>query len=269
MAYKIITSQNNPLIKEALRIKKRQKSYRENAFIIEGPHLIEAALSSRLEMEEVFFTETFACKEEGERLLKKMSTKTYRLLQVPEQLICRLSDTETPQGIIAVVSYKAMNLNEATFGTVPLFVLCDGIQEPGNLGSIIRVSDAAGADGVVILPETCDAFSQKAIRASAGSLFNIPIIHAEYEEVFDSLAFRHIDLYATDTRGPISIYSVDLRERVALAFGNEAQGVSKALRGKVKNLISIPIIGGAESLNVASAASVCLYEVVRQRMFTT
>ncbi|MGO9612207.1 MAG: TrmH family RNA methyltransferase [Dissulfurispiraceae bacterium] len=268
MAYKIITSQNNPLIKEALRIKKRQRRDRENVFIIEGPHPIEAALSSRLEIEEVFFTETFACKEEGKRLLKKMSTGTYRLLQVPEQIISRLSDTEAPQGIIAVISYTAINLNEITFSSVPLLVLCDGIQEPGNLGSIIRVSDAAGADCVVMLPGACDAFSQKAIRASAGSLFNIPIIYAEYTELFDSLAFRHIDLYATDTRGPISIYSVDLREPVALAFGNEAQGVSKALRDKVKSLISIPIIGGAESLNVASAASVCLYEAVRQRMFT-
>ncbi|MBI5212745.1 MAG: RNA methyltransferase, partial [Nitrospirae bacterium] len=170
----------------------------------------------------------------------------------------------TPQGIIAVVSYESIGLNEISFRDIPFLVVCDGIQDPGNLGTIIRASDAAGADAVIILPGTCDAFMQKTIRATAGSLFNIPIIHAEPQMLFDFIDSRNIEMYAADVHAKTSIYEADFKKPAAVAFGNEAHGVSGKMLKKARGL-KIPIIGKAESLNVAMSASICLYEIVRQR----
>ncbi len=276
MRFVKITSPANPIIREALKIKERHARYRHEAFLIEGPHLIDMAkISPNVEIKKVFFTEEFSNRKEGQRLLRQIahsmereawSAKLTTFIQVSEQVLNKLTDTETPQGIAAIVSCKIANLDKLNFKGIPFLVVCDGIQDPGNLGTIIRASDAAGADAVIILPETCDAFMPKTIRSTAGSLFNIPVIYSEPEILFDYLNSKNIALYATDIYAQISIYESDFKKPVAIAFGNEAHGVSEALLKRAKGL-KIPIIGKAESLNVAMAASVCLYEVVRQRAY--
>lgn len=275
MKYIKITSTSNPIIKEALKIKERHARYRHEAFLIEGPHLIEMAFASPdVEIKRMFFTEDFAFKKEGQRILRQIGSKVKGqgskdiFVQVSEQVLHKLTDTETPQGIIATVSYKPIDLDKIVFKGIPFIVVCDGIQDPGNLGTIIRASDAAGADTVVILPGTCDVFMQKTIRATAGSLFNIPTIYSEPEILFDYLDSKNIALYATDVHAQVSIYESDFKQPVAIAFGNEAQGISEYLLKMANKLVKIPIIGKAESLNVAMAASVCLYEAVRQRGYS-
>lgn len=271
-----ITSPANPLIKEALKIKEKRARYRYKAFLIEGPHLMEmAAASPDVKIKRVFFTEEFSNRREGQRFLRQIAHSVERgalsverttFIQVSEQVLNKLTDTETPQGIVAVVSYNTIGLNEINFKAAPFLVVCDNIQDPGNLGTIIRASDAAGADAVVILPGTCDAFMPKTIRATAGSLFNIPIIYSEQEGFFNYLDLKNITLCAADVHARTSIYEFNFRQPVAIAFGNETHGVSNALMKRAKGL-KIPIVGRAESLNVAMAASVCLYEVVRQRKY--
>lgn len=266
-----ITSPANPIIKEALKIKEKHARYRHEAFLIEGPHLMEmAAASPAVNIKRVFFTEEFSAKREGQHLLRQIGSRVRGqwqkdiFIQVSEQALNKLTDTETPQGIAAVVSYNAIGLNEINFKAAPFLVVCDGIQDPGNLGTIIRVSDAAGADAMIILPGTCDAFMPKTIRATAGSLFNIPIVYSGLDILFGYLDSKNIALYATDVHAQASIYKSDFKSPIAIAFGSEAHGVSEALLKRAKGL-KIPIVGKAESLNVAMAASVCLYEVVRQR----
>lgn len=262
-----ITSPANPIIKEALKIKEKHARYRHEAFLIEGPHLMEmAAASPDVEIKRVFFTEEFSAKREGQSLLRQAAKKEAQLIETSGHILSKLTDTETPQGVIAVVSYKIINLDEISFKNIPFLVVCDGIQDPGNLGTIIRASDAAGADAVIILPGTCDAFMPKTIRATAGSLFNIPVVYSEPNTLFGYLDSKDIALHATDVHAKMSIYESDLKYPVAIAFGNEAHGVSEALLKRAKGL-KIPILGKAESLNVAMAASVCLYEVVRQRLY--
>ena len=150
-------------------------------------------------------------------------------------------------------------------GTSPLLVVSDGIQDPGNLGTIIRTADAAGADGVVILPGTCDVYMQKTIRATAGSLFNIPVTHAAVDELLDWLRAHKINLAVTASGAEKSFFEADLNKPVAFVFGNEAQGVQEDLKRAADMVLSVPIYGKAESLNVAASAAVCLYEAVRQR----
>ncbi len=264
-----ITSPANPLVKEIMRIKKRTE--RPNTFLIEGPHLVDTAIRSpEAHVERILFTEAFALQEEGRRLIqqaKAAADLSQPLVEISESVLLKLADTEAPQGIIAVVSHNAVELDAIQYKAKPLLVLCDGIQDPGNLGTIIRVSDAAGADAVVILPGTCDPLNPKSIRATAGSLFNIPVAYAGHDALAGYLDGRGIRLCLADIRAERSVYEHDFRQPTAIALGNEAHGVSNALRKKAADLIRIPIIGKAESLNVATAASICIYEAVRQRRF--
>ncbi|MEJ2695301.1 MAG: RNA methyltransferase [Candidatus Sulfobium sp.] len=147
----------------------------------------------------------------------------------------------------------------------PMVVVLDGIKDPGNLGTIIRTSDAAGAHAVVLLPGTCDPFMPKPLRASAGSVFNIPVVETEIAPLMKWMKERSIKMTVTSPDATDILYDADLTYPGAFAFGNEAHGVSRELKEEADLTVKIPIYGGAESLNVASSAAICLYEAVRQR----
>jgi TrmH family RNA methyltransferase len=265
MNYSRITSSANPKIKEVMDIKRRKVRAGDASFIIEGPHLIEMALGADTSISEVFFTEGFGRKEEGQRILKQLSQRTARIYEVAGHLLQKLAETETPQGIIAVATHSTLLLDRLRLKDNPLLVVSDGIQDPGNLGTIIRTADAAGADGVVMLPGSCDIYMQKTIRATAGSLFNIPVAHAAVDELLDWLRSHKINLAVTVSGAGKSFFEAGLDKPVAFVFGNEAHGVQEDLKRAADMALSIPIYGKAESLNVASSAAVCLYEAVRQR----
>ncbi|MDP3258955.1 MAG: RNA methyltransferase, partial [Thermodesulfovibrionales bacterium] len=248
MKYTQITSASNHKIKEALDIKNKRSKYKDAAFIIEGPHLIEMALASGHQIKEVFFTSAFSAKKDMQKLLGQLSKKSNvivpkiplklsfrqvvsrnpvpcektldsrlrgndglggfsgEIFEVTEQIMHKLADTETPQGIIAIASYGIKSLEEIRFKSAPLIVAVDGVQEPGNLGTIIRTSDAASADAVVILKGTCDVFMQKTIRATAGSIFNIPIIYSSTDKFIDWLKSNGVMLLATALGSDKSIF---------------------------------------------------------------
>lgn len=265
MKYTIITSASNPKVREVLEVRNKRSRQRHNAFLIEGPHLLEMAANADCIIRNVFFSESFIKKRDGQRLLKRLLTAGADIYMAKEHVMSKLAETETPQGILAVASYAPIDLNALTLRGKPLIVVTEGVQDPGNLGTIIRTSDAAGADAVVILPGTCDPFMPKSLRATAGSIFNLPVIFSETEDLIGWLKREGISLFVTDTGANKSIFDSDLHGPLALAFGNEAQGVSQRLRDMADMLIRIPIIGSAESLNVAASAAICLYETVRQR----
>ena len=266
MKYTQITSASNPKIKEALDIKNKRSKYKHAAFIIEGTHLVETALASGNKINTAFFTDLFRAKKDGQKILREIGKKTDEIFEVTEQTMNKLADTEIPQGIIATVSYAIKNLEEIRFKLVPLIVAVDGVQEPGNLGTIIRTSDAAGADAVVILKGTCDVFMQKTIRATAGSIFNIPIIYPGTDKFLEWLKSNGITLIATALDSGKSIFDAGLKNPIAFVFGNEAHGVSSEIKRKTDLILKIPIFGKAESLNVSASVAVCLYETVRQRL---
>lgn len=262
-----ISSTSHPLIRETLNIKERRGRHKGTAFFIEGPHLVEMAHASPLaDLKHVFFTEEFASSRGGRQLLKRLEETAVKIVETSGRVIERLADTETPQGIAAVLSLKTVALDSVPLRTTPLLIICDGIQDPGNIGTIIRASDAAGADAVLLTPGTCDPFMPKAIRASAGSIFTVPVLSAETGELVEFLSDRRIMLYGADVHASRSLYETDFRTPVAIVFGNEAHGIGAVLLKKSRVLFRIPVIGRAESLNVAMAVSVCLYEAARQRM---
>ncbi len=260
-----ITSLSNPHIRAATAVREKRSRQKPEAFVIEGVHLIEMAVASGAGIREVFFTQVFGSRKEGQSVLRLIRGKATKLFEVTEQIMKRLADTETPQGVVAVVTHPSPTLDKLPLKSEPLLVVVDDIRDPGNLGTIIRTSDAAGADAVIILPGTCDAFMPKTIRATAGSIFNIPLIYTEEGTLLRWLKARGITLAVTSVDAEKSFFDSDLGIPVALVFGNEAQGVSEALKRAADFSLRIPIYGKAESLNVATSAAICLYEAARQR----
>lgn len=260
MRYREITSPSNHLIKETLNEKKR--GTHDNLFI-EGHRLIEMAIASGAEIRRVFFTSAYRVR--NERFLRRLSKRVPDLIETTAHILSKLTETETPQGIVAVAAYRLHKLNDLSLKANPLIVVCDGIQDPGNLGTIIRTSDAAQADAVITLRRTCDVFMPKVIRATAGSIFNIPVVPSDTDEVIEWLRRENLEILVADTRASSTIYEADLSRALAFVFGNEAEGASDKLKGAADMLLKIPIHGRAESLNVASSAAICLYEAIRQR----
>ncbi len=265
MIYTSIASLANPHIKAIIDIRDKRSTYKHDAFLIEGPHLIEMAIGSGIEIKKVFFKGAFSVKKETQKILKNLSKRTDQIYEVTEQILKKITDTETPQGIVALVSYKPLLLDNLSLKDRSILVVIDGIQDPGNLGTIIRTADAAGAGAVILLPGTCDAFMPKAIRATAGSIFNIPIVYAETDDFQKWLLEKKIKLVVTSADAEKSVFDAELDSPAAFVFGNEAHGVSEKLRGSADLFLRIPIYGKAESLNVATSAAICLYEAVRQR----
>jgi RNA methyltransferase, TrmH family len=265
MHYPKITSASNPQIRKTVDMLKAGKGRIPNALLIEGPHLIETALAAGVRIESVFFTGSFGEKKDGSTILTVLSGAVGEIFEVTSRILNKIADTETPQGIIAIGTYAPLSLGKIPLRRKPLLTVIDGIQDPGNLGTIIRTSDAAGADGVILLPGTCDPFMPKTVRATAGSIFNVPVVRTDRADLLEWLAGNKIPLAVTSADAPKSVFDTDLDVPVALAFGNEAQGVSGLLRKAADLILKIPIYGRAESLNVATSAAICLYEAVRQR----
>lgn len=254
---KWIQSLQNPLVVE---IKKIIKEPYEKLFI-EGINLVEGALNSDcLQLEKILVTENFI--ERQKEFFKSLQSKL-TVVGISEKIAKALSETVTPQGIFAVADFKHRNINEIKNPT--LIIIADKIQDPGNLGTIIRTSEALGAEAVLITPGTCNPLSGKVLRASAGSIFFIPVIKASVKEIEEFILQHRITLVITDLQAKLLSFEMDFTVSIAVAFGNESHGVSEELR-KIKHInCRIPHKGKTESLNVAMSAAVLLYEILRQR----
>lgn len=265
MEFLRITSTANPRIKEAVRIRERRHTHERNLFVIEGSRIIETAIEASVDIREVFFTERFGSQKKGRAILSGIEEKGANIFAVADHVLNKITDSETPQGIAAVVSHEISSLDILPVRENPLFAVGDGIQEPGNLGTIIRTADAAGIGAVILLEGTCDVFIPKAIRATAGSIFHVPIARAKAETFVKWLRDTEIKLAATSADADESVFNAELGGPVAFVFGNEARGVSETIRKSADLFLKVPIYGNAESLNVATSAAVCLYEAARQR----
>jgi TrmH family RNA methyltransferase len=264
---KRITSTANPLVKEAVRIRTRRSRFGSEAFLIEGPNLVEAVLSggSRASVQRLFFTHAYREREGGllERFMGAASAGGGELVELGSQAMERLCDVESPQGIAAIASYRPAALEEVDKKKGPV-VISDGISDPGNMGSMIRAADASGASAVVLIEGGCDPFSPKTLRASAGSVFNVPLVYVERDSLAGRLRSLGLRIVAAAPLGGKSLFDADLRPPLALVFGNESSGISQALMDRADLVVSIPLRGRAESLNVAASAAVMLYESLRQ-----
>lgn len=256
----IIESKDNSLIKEIKKLNKKKYREENNRFIVEGFRFVEEALKSSFQVPYIFISESSLDKYKDlnfERLIKNETAVNC----VKPSLLKELCNTENPQGILAIVNNKAVEVNNKE----GFYVLCDKIQDPGNMGTIIRSAHASGALGVIVTKGTVDVYNDKTLRSTMGSIFNIPIILDEDFNTINTLKNNGFKLIVSSLDTNNNFYDIDLTKKVIISVGNEGNGISKELYELNDEKAKIPMPGGAESLNAAVAASIMMFEAVRQK----
>ena len=280
-----IESLTNPKIKLAAQLAKRMARDKTGKFLAEGVRLAEMAAASDWDVGYALVTPHAAGEPRAAAVIATLEENGVPVALVPESVYQKAGDTQTPQGLLLVLAQKQRSLDDlarltktsvsptgtATAGASaaaqpPCYVVLDRIQDPGNLGTILRTADAAGMAGLILLKGTTDIYSPKVVRAAMGSLFHLPVVSGVTEEAFLSFARESgLCLYATALDAKARPYdAADFTGPTAIVFGNEGQGVSEPLLASSETLY-IPMYGGAESLNVAVSTAIVLYEAVRQR----
>ncbi len=257
----MITSEHNERIKRVRALQSRRQARRKaRRFVIEGLRLVREAASVGVPVEEVFYTPAFAATTEGKELLNKLSTLGAVLLAVDEPLMRLMSDTQTPQGILAVLP----ELNLAPPPDPSYVLIVDGVADPGNLGTIMRAAAAAAVPLMIITGGTVDPTNPKAVRSAMGAHFRLPVWQMSWESLAERLAGYAV--FLASAGGGIPYFKVDWTQRSALIIGSEARGPSEHALRLAHAQVSIPMPGGMESLNAAMAASILIFEMVRQRL---
>lgn len=255
----MITSNQNSKIKLVRALLRRSKERREaGAFVAEGVRLVEEAAKGDWKFEIVLYDETLS--ERGKLQVEGLRLRGVDVEEVSASVMKSLSDTESPQGILAVLKFSQSPVsNPLNFILIP-----DQIRDPGNLGTLLRSAAASGVQAVLIPPETTDAFSPKVLRSGMGAHFRLPIRSMGWEEIEKTVKSDALNVYVADMNGA-SCWEMDLRQPIALIVGNEAEGASESARKLADGKISIPMSGETESLNAGVAGSVLMFEIMRQR----
>ena len=253
----MITSSQNPKLKLVRALQGRAKERREaGMFVIEGVRLAEEAVKSNWPFRFVLYSDGLS--ERGNELLNTLTAKQIEVEEISGDLLQNVSETETPQGILAVLDVTQLPMTNS-----PDFLLiADQIRDPGNLGALLRTAAAAGVQAAILPPETTDAFAPKVLRSGMGAHFRLPIHSMTWEEIRECI--KNMQVHLADTNGK-SCWKTDLRQALALIIGGEAEGAGEEARNLATHRISIPMPGAVESLNAAVAGSVLMFEVVRQR----
>jgi RNA methyltransferase, TrmH family len=252
-----IESKDNKLIKEIKKLKEKKYRQEKGQFLIEGFRFVSEALISEFEVSYIFISSNAHDKLAVYAIDKNIKSNT-KIISVSETVLKSICDTEAPQGIAAVVNYRKFNIKDEE----GFYVLCDAVQDPGNMGTIIRSAHAGGALGVIITKGTVDIFNQKTLRATMGSIFHVPII--EHCNAIKQLKQNGFKLLVSSLAAENDFYDADLTGRLIISVGNEGNGVSSEVSELADLIVKIPMPGGAESLNVAVASSIMMFERVRQ-----
>jgi TrmH family RNA methyltransferase len=263
MPFRIVQSKQNSRLKELRRLLLHPAQQASGLAAIEGPNLLEEALRAGLRVD------TILVAQGSEGLLEALTLPPQtEVLLAPREVLESALSTETPQPIAALIEPPDWTWNDVfppNAKPSPLLLILAGVQDPGNLGTILRSAEAFGATAVLSLPGTVSAWNPKAVRASAGSLFRLPLLTVNAEECFTRLRGSGVKIWTTAVHGAEAVNRIDLAAPVALMIGNEGNGVPDALAALADGAVTIPCPGPVESLNAAVAASVLLYEASQQR----
>lgn len=256
-----ITSKDNSVIKEIRKIKDKKYRAEKGLFIVEGFRFLEEALKSSFQVESIFFSESGLDKFNQLDLDKVIRTDT-KLYLISENIFKTIGSTDNPQGVLALVRNRVEHEPIVLNGT---YVLVDKVQDPGNLGTIIRTAHAAACNGVILTKGTVDVYNEKTLRSTMGSIFNIPIIEDKDLSFIRELMSKGYKLVCSSLDTDYNFYDIDFSDNLIISVGNEGNGISKELYDICDIKVKIPMPGGAESLNAAVATSIMIYEGVRQK----
>ncbi len=256
----MITSTSNPQVKRLLQLQKKRKARdEEQVFVVEGLRMYTEMPPEQLE--KVYLSESLYNKKKHELDLQKFP---FEILS--DSVFAHVSDTKTPQGILCVVKQKSFNMQTLLEKKNPHFIVLDNLQDPGNLGTIVRTAEGAGVDAVFMSQDCVDLYNPKTIRSTMGSIYRMPIIYIEdIPKLLQTFRERGVHSYAAHLEGEHTYDRGNYKEGVAILIGNEGNGLREEVSKSADTWVRIPMCGQVESLNAAIAASVLMFEVFRQR----
>lgn len=256
----MITSTGNARVKNVIQLQTRARARKDSRqFVAEGFRMVSEAPADRIVS--IYASETFARCNSG-----YMSTIQVPYETVSDNVFAQMSDTRTPQGILAVIKMAEYEIGDIIAHDNGLYVIVENLQDPGNLGTIIRMSEAAGVDGIIMSPNTVDIYNPKTIRSTMGSLYRVPFVYADdFAGTLEQMKSKGVELYAAHLEGSVEYTDPDYTKASAFVIGNEGNGLTDAVTNICSNRIRIPMAGKVESLNAAIAATVLTFEAARQR----
>jgi TrmH family RNA methyltransferase len=253
----VLTSAKNQKVVAAVRLKKRTLREEEHRFLVEGAQAVAEALAEDGRLLALFVS------DELDPLAVRARQAGVPVDQVSERVMERLTSTVTPQGVVGIAPFVDVGIDELT-SPGPVAILHE-VRDPGNAGAILRSADAAGAAGVVFAGSSVDAYNPKSVRASAGSIFHVPVVRGVgTDDALSSLRAQGFAVIAMDMHGDEDLFEAELPRSSAFVFGNEAHGLPSEILEAADHRVRVPHAGRAESLNLAAAATVCLFEWVRR-----
>lgn len=253
----MITSSSNGQMKQLVKLQKYAKTRKETGtFVVEGLRIVQEI--PKVQLQKVYVTEEFF--QKNQEMLQGID---YEL--VSENVLKEVSDTKTPQGILAVVKKKEYSLEQVSKEENLCFLVLENLQDPGNVGTLIRTAEGAGISAVLLSQDTVDLYNPKVIRSTMGSIFRVPTFILPMEEIFTFLEKQKVVSFAAHLLGN-NFYQEDYKQPCAFFIGNEGNGLTDDTTNRVQKKIKIPMQGQVESLNAAIAGTVLMYEMLRQRM---
>jgi len=263
---KNVTGQRDPIIKLLRELTTEEGRSREGRFFAEGEELVMRAFDFGARVESVILTERFAATPEAEDITERARYAGTDVYLASSGLIGKILEAKPTPDCLAICERKVVSLEEALAGDCPLVQMVESCELADNLGMLLRSTDAAGATGVVLTGETVDPFARRVVRGSRGAVFTVPIcIHRDSDRVIREAKKRGITVIATSANAAISFFAVDYTKPMMVVVGSEHTGISDTVRELADETVRIPMRGRINSLNIAVAASVVLYEAVRQR----
>lgn len=255
----MITSTSNPQVKNLQQLAKKARARNEqDVFLVEGMKMFQEA--PRDKIQKVYISRSLY-EEKGQALCKGLDMEV-----LEDHVFAAASDTKTPQGILCVVRQYHYRLEDLIRGANPHLLILENLQDPGNLGTIMRTAEGAGADGVILSRDSVDLYNPKTIRSTMGSIYRMPFLYVDrIGDILPVLREKGIRTYAAHLQGKRTYDEEDYRSGTAFFIGNEGNGLTEELSGKADVWIRIPMHGKLESLNAAVAASILMYEACRQR----
>lgn len=262
----MITSTGSSQVKRVIQLQKKSKIRKENRqFVVEGVKMVCEAPSDRIE--KVYMSERFAT--DNEDFAKKLGMSDDKAETVADNVFAHMSDTQTPQGVMAVINMKEYSVDDiinAGSDRKPLIIAIENLQDPGNLGTIVRMAEGAGVTGIVISSNAVDIYNPKTIRSTMGSIYRVPFVYAtDFTDAIEQMKKNGINVYAAHLDGRCEYTAEDYTKPSAFLIGNEGNGLTDAASKAATHLIKIPMEGEVESLNAAIACTVLTYEAMRQR----
>lgn len=256
----MITSNSNAQVKRLLQLQKKSKARNEEqVFLVEGLRMFLEVPTERVQ--KVYISETLYNKKKQDLDLEKFSVEI-----LSDSVFSYVSDTKTPQGILCIVEQQKYNIEELLNIKNPHFMVLDNLQDPGNLGTIVRTAEGAGVDAVFLSKESVDIYNPKTIRSTMGSIYRMPVVYVEdLLELLNTFRKKGIKSYAAHLEGKNSYDKEDYKGGTAILIGNEGNGLRDEVADSADVWVQIPMRGKVESLNAAIAASILMFEVYRQR----